>query len=963
MKKHFVLKQSVIAVALTLGTSHVALAQEAAAAPAATVYITGSNLKRTEKEGTQPIQVITSKDIRDSGAATVTELMRKVPSMGSDINLDTNDGGFSRGVSTASLRGLSSTSTLILLNGRRMTPAAYADPNNGNSTLYDLNAIPLSALERVEILKDGASAVYGSDAIGGVINFITKTNYQGTEVSARASANDDGNFARKGANFFFGKGDVESDGYNVFITADVSQRDRVLRKDVKDIEFETYQLLNGRFATPYGSTTSGSPSFYRESGPGSRNFAVNRSNMGQRMITRTNCEPSQQLVGSTAMGLPATSVFIGRTFCNFDASRFSEGIGDGKDASVMTRGVFKLGQNTKAFAEAGYARTKRSYTSNPSTIGTSTITNFTSAAVGDPFQAILGIGHPDNPFPDARSSVTYRFENLRGGTETINDNTRVVAGLQGNVGNWDWESAVLYNKATQEDTYFGMLYLPTLRKLNAGTSLAALSADPTLARDVTSNNMASILQWDAKVSTQFGQLGGGAMGLAVGAEVRREKIKMTPDAALARGDIYGLANTIIDGERDVKSGFVELRTPFLKNFEMDFAGRVDKYPGIKTNFVPKVGAKWTVSDGIALRGTYGRGFRAPALVQVTPGGAQFFLRDLYDPRRCEADRETPREGATEVDCAKSAAGTGGANPDLVPEKSKSISFGVLFSPTSTFDIGLDFYKIRKEGEVALGSEEDALRDEDRTPGNVVRDPNPANWVRDANGNVVQNSGPLLMVKLPWKNQGSIEVRGVDIDMAYRKNLGEWGSLNSKLTSSYSDYYSLAANAGDPERNLAGTNIGYADYSLPTSYQPRWKSTLSSSWTLGTHAFNASIDYTGRVSLLRRYNREVTYDQPFCQYGARKDSDAEKDRDTSVPLYEAYFPECSINSWTRLGVGYTYTGIKNLTLNLNIQNVLDTKAPYDPAFGTNSSVQPLAGYNEGLHNPYGRYFQLTARYAF
>ncbi|WP_167086462.1 TonB-dependent receptor plug domain-containing protein [Massilia frigida] len=235
MKKHLVLKQSVIAVALTLGTSHVALAQEAATAPAATVYITGSNLKRTEKEGTQPIQVITSKDIRDSGAATVTELMRKVPSMGSDINLDTNDGGFSRGASTASLRGLSSTSTLILLNGRRMTPAAYADPNNGNSTLYDLNAIPLSALERVEILKDGASAVYGSDAIGGVINFITKTNYQGTEVSARASANDDGKFARKGANFFFGKGDVESDGYNVFITADVSQRDRVLRKDVKDI--------------------------------------------------------------------------------------------------------------------------------------------------------------------------------------------------------------------------------------------------------------------------------------------------------------------------------------------------------------------------------------------------------------------------------------------------------------------------------------------------------------------------------------------------------------------------------------------------------------------------------------------------------------------------------------------------------------------------------------------------------
>jgi iron complex outermembrane recepter protein len=129
--------------------------------------------------------------------------------MGSDVNLDTNDGGFS----TATLRGLTSTSTLILLNGRRMTPSAYADPNNGNSTLYDLNSIPLSALDRVEILKDGsASAVYDSDAIGGVINFISKNNYQGVQVSARASVNDDGNFARKGANFFAGIGDIDTDG-------------------------------------------------------------------------------------------------------------------------------------------------------------------------------------------------------------------------------------------------------------------------------------------------------------------------------------------------------------------------------------------------------------------------------------------------------------------------------------------------------------------------------------------------------------------------------------------------------------------------------------------------------------------------------------------------------------------------------------------------------------------------------
>ena len=315
----YLLKQGGFAVAMILVSSRVgAMAQAMEPAPPPTVYVTGSNLKRTTKEGTSPVQVITAKDIRDSGAATVTELMRQVPAMGSDSNYDTNDTGFSRGVSTASLRGLSSTSTLVLLNGRRMTPSAYADPNTGNSTLYDLNSIPLSALDRVEILKDGASAVYGSDAIGGVINFITKTNFQGLEVSARASANDDGNFAHKGANFFWGKGDVENDGYNVFVTADVSERDRVARTDVKDIEYEEMRRLHNRFSTPYGSTISASPAFYRESFPGSGLFPVSAANAAERFRLTTNCDPAQRLTGSTGMGLLASSPFIGRSFCNFD---------------------------------------------------------------------------------------------------------------------------------------------------------------------------------------------------------------------------------------------------------------------------------------------------------------------------------------------------------------------------------------------------------------------------------------------------------------------------------------------------------------------------------------------------------------------------------------------------------------------------------------------------------------------
>ncbi len=956
MNKQLVLKQSVIAVALTLAASPALLAQQNSA-PAATVYVTGSNLKRSDREGTSPVQTLTAQDIKDTGAASVMELLRDVPALGGDNNLDNVDGGFSRGVATASLRGLSSSSTLILLNGRRMTPSAYADPNQGNSTLYDLNSIPLSALERVEILKDGASAVYGSDAIGGVINFITKSNYEGAQVSARVSANDDGNFGKQGANVVWGKGNLEGNGWSLFMTGDISERERTARQDVTDIETDTYRVLNDRFVTPYGSTVSARPQFFRETAPGSKNFGVTRANMAERLRVPTNCPASEQLVGAANMGLTATSVYLGRTFCNYDTNQFLEAQGAGKDGNVMTVGRLKLGNNVTAFAEFAATRSERSYTTAPITLAQAQTTNFTSTSVGTPFQAVLEIGHPDNPFPNARSSVAYRFENLQAGMRTVNTSKRLVAGVTGSTSAWDWDTALLWNESAKEDTIKGRLYLPTLRKLNTGTTLAQLAADPNISRDVLNTGTAAIVQLDAKASTQFGALAGGKMGLAIGAELRRESIELEPDADLAAGNIFSLSNVVIDGERDVKSAFVELSTPWLKNFEMNFAGRVDKYEGLEANFVPKVGAKWKVAPGLVARASYGEGFRAPALVQVTPGGSQFFLINLWDPKRCELDLKTPKPGAFDIDCKKSAAGTGGANPNLAPETSKSLSLGLIWSPSSNFDVLFDYYKIRKENEVDLGEATDALKNEEANPGNVVRDTNPVNFVLDANGKPIQGTGPLLMIKEPWLNKGSLEVAGIDLELRYRKKLGSWGAISTRLNTTYTDEYRIAELKGDTENNVAGGRSNLMDWKLTTAIDnPRWKSSMSGSWHLGAHGVNASLNYVGRVSLKRAVDGPVAYAASFCHYGAKQASDAAPDRSTTNLLYEAYYPECAVNSWTTVGLGYTYTGIRNLTLGINIRNLLDTKAPYDPGYTS-------SGYNTDLHNGTGRYFTLRASYKF
>jgi iron complex outermembrane receptor protein len=406
-----------------------------------------------------------------------------------------------------------------------------------------------------------------------------------------------------------------------------------------------------------------------------------------------------------------------------------------------------------------------------------------------------------------------------------------------------------------------------------------------------------------------------------------------------------------------------VRLPFLKNFEMDAAGRWDKYPSLKTNFVPKVGAKWAVTDSLTFRGTYAEGFRAPAVVQAAPGGAQFFLSGLWDPKRCENDLTTPKPNATATDCSKSASGTGGYNPDLKPETSKSLTFGLIFSPIKNFDFLADVYRIRREGEIALASANDALKNEDKNPGLVVRDTNPVNFVKDANGNPIPGTGPLLTIREPWVNQGATEVSGVDFEFRARNNLGSWGSLSSSLKGSYLASYKLAQHPGDVENNVAGGRAGIWDWALSSSIDnPRWRSIFSTTWKKGDNAVNLTVNYVSAVSLLRVVDGATTYPQPFCYYGTKKPTDAAPDRNTSVPLYETFYPQCAIKEWTTVGVSYTYTGFDKWTLNANIQNLFDVAAPYDPN-NTTPGGAAGTGFVSGLHNPYGRYFRLGASYRF
>ena len=219
----------------SVGTAFVAQAQQAQKVDK--IEVTGSNIKRVDSETPSPIQVITREDIQKSGTNSVAELLRDIPSVSGGSVQDFNAGnGFGRGTQSVSLRGLGSVSTLVLVNGRRVETAPIADPNFGQGSAFNLNVIPVGAIERIEILKDGASAIYGSDAIAGVINIILRKDYTGGEVLYTGRQNHNSDFRSQSVAGTIGFGDLAKDRYNVLAAVEYFKRDPTSIYDAKDVQ-------------------------------------------------------------------------------------------------------------------------------------------------------------------------------------------------------------------------------------------------------------------------------------------------------------------------------------------------------------------------------------------------------------------------------------------------------------------------------------------------------------------------------------------------------------------------------------------------------------------------------------------------------------------------------------------------------------------------------------------------------
>ena len=867
------------------------------------IEVTGSNIKRVDIETAAPIQVITAEEIRRSGRQTVTEVLRELTiNAAGGLTELSGSSSFSAGAATASLRGLGSTATLVLLNGRRIAPYGLADPNFGQSAVVNLNAIPLNTIERIEILKDGASAIYGSEAIAGVINIILRKDYKGGQVAATAQQNFQSLYKNQTYTGAIGYGDLAKDRFNVFAAFEYYKQDAVYFPDVKD------WLVRPDRVRIYGT---GVPSSVYSP------FLTYISNaVGATVLSPGSaCPTENQVAALPLVGAPGTA-------CLYDNVYRSTIVPEADRKSVFARGTYDLSGNTQLYGEASFVSSGTFFPGFAQAVGQGTGSTFNpSTGRLNLSPTLLPIGHPNNPFNRA-TSFRGRLDAVGNqDNEVKSDNSRFLAGLKTKVGSFDIDAGVLYNRSEIESyNYNAIRYSQLVAGITGGgfnfysPNSGAVTAD-TLRINAKDKAVSEFTIVDLKASGEIGTLPGGPVGLAAGVEYRKEERVVNPQAEKTQGEIFGRGVATVNGSRDVSTVFAELVMPVVKNVEVQLAGRYDKYSDFGNSFTPKVAASWVPMSNLKVRASYAEGFRAPALTEITRSATSGFFNGVDDLRRCNRPTIT-------VGCGISIPGLIVANPGVQPEEAKTYSAGFVLEPTNNTSVSVDYFKINRKNEITFLSLTEILLNEGSTDprfaNRVFRDPT------NTSPTVPNDPGAILYVQTVFDNLGETRVSGFDIDLRARFSLKSYGQLDSRLIVTH--YIDQSGNG------VAGAPIvSYSGY----RNAPENRAQLTNTWTVGPWANTLNVNWLDKFS---------AYSAP--EYSGTANVSCANPNGT-------YYGVCRVKEYVTVDLATEYRGIKNLRLSAAIRNLANAKPSDDP----------LTTFNTAWYQPQGRRYSVGALYEF
>src|SRR5258706_1906936 len=671
------------------------------------IEVTGSNIKRIEGETALLVTVISRQDIERSGAVSAEDILRRISSSTAMMS-DTNQGvGYA--VSNANLRGIGASSTLVLLDGRRLANHAFGSIGGfgGTPTAVDLNSIPFSAIERVEVLRDGASAVYGTDAVGGVINFITRTDYRGAEVSMMYGGPESTGGRQAGATMVYGVGDLNQDRWDLLLTGRVQNNQRV-----KAIDQKLYDRANDIAGATYPTSFRALPGRFMD-------FGLSPGSYAGTVATNpafAPCDPAVttlQISGTTPSGNQ-------RIRCRGIYAAYLDNLPDTHKGDVFGRFAYNMSNDHQFFAEASFARNHNIGRIAPVPIdqpGThirpdgsqpNSLLPLTSRYAPVDLLRRLGydptnVGTPGFLEIAVRSAPAGNRININ-----TNDQSRFSTGFKGVIAGWDYDAALTYAQAKDHLAVTGYIheqrFIDALRTGNLNPFGPNDAAGETLLNGAKMEgdmrkSTSTTTQVDGKVSRDLWKMAGGSAALAFGADVRREEIDdKAVNADYGAGLHIGGEGTVpnTNASRNVYAIFGEMSLPVMPNVELAAALRHDHYSDVGSKTNPMVRARWNPAREVLLRASAGKGFRVPSLWDLhSPPSFGNTANAVVDPG-CPAALIAD-EDARCVDTQLSVRNT--SAPNLKPETSKQWSAGFLRAPVTALPLGLEYWRIQTHAQI------------------------------------------------------------------------------------------------------------------------------------------------------------------------------------------------------------------------------------------------------------------------
>lgn len=951
------------------------------------VEVTGSSLKRINAETASPVQVIDAKQIENMGARTLLQVLDNLPAARPAQQDFRSMFTGSDGASQANLRGLGAQGTLVLLNGRRLS--FYGAPAGFQTMFVNIDSIPAAAIERMEILTDGASAVYGSDAVAGVINVITKKNYQGLEVRANNDFSPSvKSYGERQASLLYGQGDLGGDGYNVNGSLNVYQRDRIALADTYLDRPAQFYVNNPSFIPNLRVGTGSEPGVLN---PGTI-FVFDKANKNAR-------------TQRAASGCPTSINEVSGSRCVWNNLPYALDTGPASErVTGFLSGRMRLGGELEGFAESAFTHIKLRGENGPRSFNSGSTSNWFARNTGTTLNTFsypyLG---PDNAYlkgkldPDmaakmgGAAGLNYLMQDATGhfGQTNVDNSYRVLAGLRGNLsGGWDFETALavagshstLFQTINVNTKGFEKAFGPFTKDPVTGRTYIA--ANPAYQFGVISDANAGLLReayptfdiqswtklitWDAKVEGTLAKLGEREVRAAFGTSLMRESFNTPGNADAANGLITQQGGSWFDGKRTIAALFGEVVVPVTDTLELNAAARLDKYPHFAANLAPKVGVQWRARPQLLVRGTYSEGFRAPNLAEAGTGGVFAQVGGIRDTVRCDETNAIARllmksVGATEVDlgksllnsnCSTTVGGLTPPNQSLRPEKAKISTVGIVLQPVRDVSVSLDYWFLYRRNEIVrqdfnelftqlvdkygptLAGTDRAIRNPltDADRGNMAAVgtmcANPANAAACARGTPTYSVGNLGGLINSYSNRGRTLVDGFDIDARTRFSLGEMGKLGTGVSATIRKRETYNSDDGS---GFSGNYVGYYD-------SPRVRATFNADWSYRNFVTSVFVNYTGKTK---------------WAYGSY-DTDNTPENCTAASVALPANLCGGAPSYYTVNLGASWKPIKHLDIGLNVKNVLNKQPYYDP--------NGWEGYNHSL-NLFGRQIALSASYKF